>query len=567
MPLSVDGYRIVSSVAASMGIDFVALRHPHADLRYASAVAEEAGIPSSALRTFDSAELESRQLMLHAPSLLVFANGRFSGTAVPGFRDAERYRAVIEERLSHGSPEGLRYAQPQPASDARPAPAAAPYCAVQTPGAKVEVVRPQPNDASPGIPVIDDVNWFARPVPNPRGHWIVAFASHNLNYLYNLTTGARIRIPDKSDGVATPDGRYMTVPSHYTSTATVNFYDLPTLLERLDGNKDAADVPPVFAHKHADVADAYYQSVGVVSSQRSGDDETTVYRMMFSGARHPQPPGFRIVDYRFQRTAGKLTVTPSEPMRLCPEIVRDMATPFISKDGRYVVAHDQSRADVPASLKIFEIMGTDPAAGTTRCEQRVDFGFAAGKADFSFDGSQLTFHISKHDYLTVFVDGGIKKPAITDVAVVDLVRTPGGEIVGHRGMSRVTTSQTEGVGNYFPAFMPDGKLFYISNQVPKDSSDPKRFRFFVVDPSRQERSTNVFLDERRRGLADTIGKLWRTSCAPELQEFKPGEAPWTFLSLSPQQCRALVNDRWTGTDPSKADLLAACDASTSPTSR
>jgi hypothetical protein len=437
------------------------------------------------------------------------------------------------------------------------------YCAVQTAGTKVEMVRPQQTDASPEI---DDVNWFARPVPNPQGHWIVAFASHNLNYLYDLTSGARIRIPDKSDGVATPDGRFMTVPSHYTATATVNFYDLPTLLDRLSAGKDAADVPPVFAHQHADLGDAYYQSVGVVSHRSERGADTTVYRMMFSGARHPQPPGFRIVDYRVNRSAaGAVTIAPTEPMRLCPEIVKDMATPFISKDGRYVVAHDDSNPGTPPSLKLFEITGTHPSAGTTSCAQRLDFGFAAGKADFSFDGSQLTFHISKHDYLTVFVDGGIKRPAITDIVVVDLERRPSGEYVGIKGMARVTTSQTEGVGNYFPAFFPDGKLFYIANDVPKDATDPKRFKLVVVDPSRDVRMANFFADDRRRRLAEQIGQLWRETCAPELKEFKAGEAAWAFMSLKPESCRKLVEAAWP--PPSKTPLLSVCNLEGKPSSR
>ena len=432
----------------------------------------------------------------------------------------------------------------------------APYCAVQSAGTKVEMVRPQPSD-----PPIDDVNWFARPVPNPQRHWIVGFASHNLNYLYDLTSGARVRIPDKSDAVATPDGRFMTVPSHYTATATVNFYDLPTLLDRLAAGKDASDVPPVFAHKHADLGDAYYQSTGVVSHAVERGVDTTVYRMMFSGARHPQPPGFRIVDYRVTRSqAGAVTFQPTEPMRLCPEIVKDMATPFISKDGRYVVAHDDSRPGTPASLKLFEITATNPAGGTTTCVQRLDFGFAAGKADFSYDGSQLTFHISKHDYLTVFVDGGIKRPAITDIVVVDLDRRRTGEYVGVKGMARVTTSQTEGVGNYFPAFMPDGKLFYIANEVPKDATDAKRFKLVVVDPSRDVRMANFFTDDSRRKLAGEIGELWRANCAPDLKEFKPGEAPWAFMSLKPESCRKLVEARWTpAVAAPKADLLAACN--------
>ncbi len=386
-----------------------------------------------------------------------------------------------------------------------------PYCLVDSPGPAVAMSRP-----AAGEPPLDDVNWFARPVPNAGGDWIVAFASHNLNYLYNLTTGARVRIPDSSDAVATPDGRYLTVPSHYTTTRTVNFYDAATLLERLAARQDAADVAPVFAHKHPDVHDVYYQSVGVLSKSEAGGRETTVYRMMFSGSTEPAPPGFRLVDYTFTRVNGVLTVTPTTPMRLCPEITRDLATPFLSKDGRYVVAHDDSTPGRPASLKIFEILGTDPAGQTSTCAPRVDFGFAAGKADFSFDGRQLVFHISKHDYLTPFVNGGLKAPAITDVVVVDLTRDAGGAITGVGGMTRLTTSTTEGVGHYFPAFFPDGKVFYVANTVSKDSSAPKRFRLSVVDPAAARRVTSVFATPARREAADAIGELWRNACVPEV---------------------------------------------------
>ena len=412
-----------------------------------------------------------------------------------------------------------------------------------------------------GEPPLDDVNWFARPVPNAKGEWVVAVASHNLNYLYNLTTGRRIRIPDKSDAVATPDGRYVTVPSHYTAANTVNFYDAATLLQRLDAGQDAADVKAVFEHRHADVHDVYYQSVGVLSHTAAGGRETTVYRMMFSGSTMPTMPGFRVVDYTFTRANGALTVTPTAPMRLCPQITRDLATPFISKDGRYVIAHDDSRPAVPASLKIFEITATDPAAQTTTCAVRADFGFAAGKADFSFDGRQVVFHISKHDYLTPFVDGGLRAPAITDVVIADLTRDGRGTITGVGGMSRITTSTTEGVGHYFPAFLPDGKVFYVSNLVPKQSTDPKRFRLTVVDPASERRVTDLFTSPARREAADAIGELWRQTCVPSLTPFRPQEAAWAFLSLSSAQCRQLVEEKWLpATDARKSSLLGACDA-------
>jgi hypothetical protein len=431
-----------------------------------------------------------------------------------------------------------------------------PYCAVDTPGPGLDIVRPAPGD-----PPLDDVNWFARPVPNAAGRRLVAVASHDLNYLYDLTKGTRVRIPDKSDAVATPDGRYITVPSHYTKANTIAFYDAATLIARLDAGTDAADIAPVYEHQHADVHDVYYQSVGIVASNGTAADGTTVYRMMFSGSTKPAMPGFRVVDYTFVRRSGALTVTATTPMRLCPQITRDLATPFISKDGRYVAAHDDSKPGQAASLKIFEILSTDPATQATACAERVDLGFAAGKADFSADGSQLVFHISKHDYLTPFVSGGLKTPAITDVVLVDLVKNAAGAIIGAGTMTRLTTSTTEGVGHYFPAFFPDGKVFYLANLVAKDSTQPKRFELRVVDPGKAKRVQSVFASPARRDAADAIGELWRQSCAPSMATFRPQEAAWAFTSLSAAQCRQLVDDRWLpATDARKASLIAACEA-------
>ena len=128
-------------------------------------------------------------------------------------------------------------------------------------------------------------------------------------------------------------------------------------------------------------------------------------------------------------------------------------------------------------------------------------------------------------------------------------------------MARVTTSQKEGVGNYFPAFFQDGKLFYIANLVPRDSAAPKRFELRVVNPAAERHSANLFASPARREAADAIGELWRQTCAPTLTAFRPQEAAWAYVSLSPAQCRQLVEDRWTpANDARKAGLLAACDA-------
>lgn len=420
------------------------------------------------------------------------------------------------------------------------------YCSIETSGSRVEQVRPTASE-----PPITDVNWFARPLPNDRGDWLVAFATHKQNYLYNLTSGARIKIPDESDAVATPDGRYMTVPSNYTPDDYIRFYDAHALIEHLDRGEDADALPPVFIHEHPDLRKVYYQSTGIVSSSET---ETT-YRLMFSGTR--DEAGFRIVDYTFDAN-GK--VLPTEPMKLCPEIPNDLNTPFISKDARYVVSYTSSSKENAyspgSSLKLYRIAEIIPEEHTTRCEEILDFGFAAGKADFSYDNSQLTFHISKGGYLTPFVNGGLGSPTITDVVVVDLDQDDNGDITGYSKMARVTTSVTEGVGNYFPAFLPDGNVFYIFNSTPKDSNAEKRFSLKVVDPSAELFMANVFADDETRGLASKLGTMWQSDCGGE--PLKEHEAPWVLASLSGEQCDALV-DAHSQSTSSKQELHRLCE--------
>jgi len=112
MPLSVDGHDVVAGLATELGIAFVALLDPRADPAFALSAAREAGLPSAATRSFDSVELTMRQLSLHAPSILVFARGRFAGMALPGYRDADRYRTLIRERMALDVPATQRTGEP-----------------------------------------------------------------------------------------------------------------------------------------------------------------------------------------------------------------------------------------------------------------------------------------------------------------------------------------------------------------------------------------------------------------------------------------------------------------------
>ena len=431
------------------------------------------------------------------------------------------------------------------------------YCDIEA-AHNTLLVRP-----GPGEEPIDDINWFARPVPNPEGDWIVGYAMHDLNYLYNLTTGERVRIPDRSDAVATPDGKYMTVPGEYTPNNYPRFYDNAVLLDHLDRGESAADVEPVFIHEHEGLKNSYYQSLGTIESTA----DTDVYRMIFSGTSNAS--GFRMADYRFDSSSGSLNVTTSDPIPLCPEIENDLMTPFISKDGQYVAAYTSPTeaweyAD-GASLKIYRITDVNYEQGFAACEELVDFGFPAGKADFSFDGNSLAFHISNVSYLAVFISGGDvyggsdgPQTLNTDVMVADLTRDENGIINGVSGVRRLTTTDTIGAGAYFPAYFPDGKLYYIKHPRTQLGEDP-RFEFLVVDPAAGQLDENLYGNANSISAAQEIGKLWTSSCYDSGDyEFAEHELPFFVYSMTADQCRALVDESASGTE--RARLSQTCDA-------
>ena len=99
MPLSVDAYEVLQNLTEEMGIGLVAMLDPASDTAYARTVALERRMPSGALRPLGGIELVFRGITTHAPSIQVFAEGRFAGPVVPGYRDREGFRLSIERVL------------------------------------------------------------------------------------------------------------------------------------------------------------------------------------------------------------------------------------------------------------------------------------------------------------------------------------------------------------------------------------------------------------------------------------------------------------------------------------
>ncbi len=102
MPLSVDGYRAIVTAASERGLRVDAVLDPGADRAFAAAERARGGLPASALRVADSVELLFRDVLIHAPSVQAYGQGRLRGSAFPGFHTAAEYGAFLDRVLPPG---------------------------------------------------------------------------------------------------------------------------------------------------------------------------------------------------------------------------------------------------------------------------------------------------------------------------------------------------------------------------------------------------------------------------------------------------------------------------------
>jgi hypothetical protein len=99
MPLSVDGVAHTRLAAGAQGLLVDVVLEPGADRAFAAAVAASHGWSDDTLRVADSVELTFRDVLVHAPTVQVYAGGRFVGSAYPGFHTAAEYEPFFDRAL------------------------------------------------------------------------------------------------------------------------------------------------------------------------------------------------------------------------------------------------------------------------------------------------------------------------------------------------------------------------------------------------------------------------------------------------------------------------------------
>ena len=99
MPLSGDGYVEVAAAARRLGLHVEPVLIVPADTTFARQEALRLGLPEAALRQVAATELIERELLVHAPALIAFTEGRVS-PVLPGYRNAAGYARFLERFLA-----------------------------------------------------------------------------------------------------------------------------------------------------------------------------------------------------------------------------------------------------------------------------------------------------------------------------------------------------------------------------------------------------------------------------------------------------------------------------------
>lgn len=100
MPLSFERIESIRKAARKLQLPVFYVLDPHADRRLARSAARGAKLDDKSLLRMESFELFQRGMLVHYPSVLVFARGKVRGKLIPGWKHEATYVSWVKERLA-----------------------------------------------------------------------------------------------------------------------------------------------------------------------------------------------------------------------------------------------------------------------------------------------------------------------------------------------------------------------------------------------------------------------------------------------------------------------------------
>lgn len=363
-----------------------------------------------------------------------------------------------------------------------------------------EVVLPKHCHVDPSlettefIPIPGQPNFFFRAFPQSR---LISYASSEGNYILDMDSKKRFKMPGAFDPV--PMGEdIITVPSHGSG---LFHYSVKEIMSGV------SDPRPLHISSQLK---GVYQSIGLV--QKNKDHE--IYAAIVAGDSGTLYQKFRVKG---------LEISDEGPAQvLCPKI--DIKLPMLSKNGQEV-----SGVDGDSGLsKIWKI-----DLDTNDCIEVENLGTSAGKADFSYDGRELIFHMR---------GDGLSTSSYFSVVHENMNMNVYAYNRDTKSIYPVTQSRP-GDNSYFPVYREDGSVVYAAvNKIGVA-------QFAKVHPRKvKSKALNFFEISKSEKLKYllTIGHLWNLSCmSPDLSAKISIESMLgASFSMSSALCRSMIQSSY-----------------------
>lgn len=531
MPLSVRGVKEVEKLAKEKKWALTILRDPYANKVVADKVASREKFPKNYLRRMESRTLLQREMSLHYPSLIAFRSGHLSPGVRGGYDDPkrlERFLALEFDKLRQPASlfalpfRGLFQDFPVLAEENKSA---------ATPSE--EICRWAPFGVEMRTAPARATSYFFRAFPNsPYVSYAGVYENRNgsdRNYILNLKTRAEVRVPGPFDPVPICES-IMTVP--YPNEV----YNKQTRAEEDHGEFRFYSINKLL-NKRSDALiktirlGGVYQSVSACPESGKGEIK------MISDKN-----GATLLRLQIDTTVEPATIEMvEEPKQICKNV--DIKFPMLSKDGTEISGRDQAAQ----TSKIWTIKDD----GT--CEETFNFGsllssseasqLLVGKADFSYDGRQLAFHVRSD------ADAGryFERPSSSMAMNVYIYNRE------EKTLQKVTNNYDR--NSYYPVWRKDGTLVYM------DMTNQGQMSFIWLDPEKSPRiPVAVDYDEEKNEVQFkryqrlmAIGRTWFELCSKQDNLLNVDAAVLTALSLDEKECQDMVNRSWA---PLKSKILS-----------
>ncbi len=378
------------------------------------------------------------------------------------------------------------------------------------------------------ILLAEQPEWFAKADPDDEFAFVIYSDG---NRIVNLRTGEVHRLPGQYDPVPSPDGLVLSVPGDH-----ISFHDLKSMKDKINSgaqNPSIAEIPAP-----GSTLSAVYQSVGLLSV--NGNERS--YRVIDD--ENPNSGGVAVQDFTRSGT-GPMTAKGPE-RRLCSRIadasgsVQSAPTlrlPMISKDGTMLAAYN---GDTGKTF-ILDVDPSDPSL----CRVKSELPIGTGKAEFSFDGKKVVFHV---DTSSDNAGNWFNSPDDNTAMNIYTYEFETGKITPISNFSnRNIQSTDQGMAlrtqqGYYPSFRRDGKIVYV--KVSDGGPDGRISSFVIANPNDlPNRAVDCQSPENFEKLM-AIGKVWTTICHRLGNTTTLRESGLLALSLDPVLCRQMVERYW-----------------------